>query len=116
MAIQKPSDCHYDELELYLMALGCRLEPRPESDVEYLHGILESIARIEGKAYNLLRDLGATPVEEVFTAGGGAKNDKWIRIRERVLGVSVSRATQTEAAYGAALLAYQGSLKGTAST
>lgn len=25
----------------------CRLHPRPENDVEYLHGILESIARIE---------------------------------------------------------------------
>ncbi|OWM80300.1 hypothetical protein CDL15_Pgr019580 [Punica granatum] len=85
-----------------------KLHPRPKSDVEYLHGILESIARIEAKAYNLLKDLGATPVEEVFTAGGGAKNEKWIKIRERVLGVPVSRALQTEAAYGAALLALQG--------
>ncbi|XP_021286586.1 uncharacterized protein LOC110418240 isoform X2 [Herrania umbratica] len=85
-----------------------RLHPRPESDVEYLHGILESIARIEAKAYSLLKDLGATQVEEVFTAGGGAKNDKWTRIRERVLGLPVSRATQTEAAYGAALLALKG--------
>ncbi|KAF8013502.1 hypothetical protein BT93_I1368 [Corymbia citriodora subsp. variegata] len=85
-----------------------RLLPRPGSDVQYLHGILESIARIEGKAYSLLKDLGATPVEEVFTAGGGSKNEKWIKIRERVLGVPVSRAIQTEAAYGAALLALKG--------
>ncbi|KAI8533061.1 hypothetical protein RHMOL_Rhmol11G0266900 [Rhododendron molle] len=87
-----------------------RLHPRPESDVEYLHGILESIARIEAKAYNLLEDLGATKVEEVLTAGGGAKNEKWIKIRERVLGLPVSRALQTEAAYGAALLASRGIL------
>ncbi|KAK2665414.1 hypothetical protein Ddye_003988 [Dipteronia dyeriana] len=85
-----------------------RLHPRPQSDVEYLHGILESIARIEAKAYRLLKDLGATQVEEVFTAGGGAKNENWIRIRERVLGLSVRRAIQTEAAYGAALLALKG--------
>ncbi|KAK0582529.1 hypothetical protein LWI29_026622 [Acer saccharum] len=85
-----------------------RLHPRPQSDVEYLHGILESIARIEAKAYRLLKDLGATQVEEVFTAGGGAKNEKWIRIRERVLGLPVRRAIQTEAAYGAALLALKG--------
>nr|KJB79081.1 hypothetical protein B456_013G033100 [Gossypium raimondii]KJB79083.1 hypothetical protein B456_013G033100 [Gossypium raimondii] len=85
-----------------------RLHPRPESDVEYLHGILESIARIEAKAYMLLKDLGATQVDEVFTAGGGAKNEKWTKIRERVLGLPVSRATQTEAAYGAALLALKG--------
>lgn len=85
-----------------------RLHPRPGSDVEYLHGILESIARIEGKAYSLLKDLGATEVDQVFTAGGGAKNEKWIKIRERVLGLPVSKATQTEAAYGAALLALKG--------
>ena len=48
--------------------------------------------------------MGATEVEEVFTAGGGAKNEKWIKIRARVLGLPVSRALQTEAAYGAALL------------
>ncbi|XAR59109.1 Glycerol kinase [Bertholletia excelsa] len=85
-----------------------RLHPRPENDVEFLHGILESIARIEAKAYNLLKDLGATEVNEVFTAGGGAKNEKWTEIRKRVLGLPVSRATQTEAAYGAALLALKG--------
>ncbi|CAL0329261.1 unnamed protein product [Lupinus luteus] len=88
--------------------LAPRLVPRPESDVEYLHGILESIARIEAKAYGLLKELGATEVDEVFTAGGGAKNEKWIKIRERVLGLPVIRANQTEAAYGAALLAIKG--------
>nr|GEZ13558.1 xylulose kinase-1 [Tanacetum cinerariifolium] len=63
----------------------------------------------QAKGYALLKDLGATEVEEVFTAGGGSKNDKWTKIRERVLGLPVSRALQTEAAYGAALLALQGS-------
>lgn len=82
-----------------------RLQPRPESDAEYLHGILESIARIEANGYNLLKELGATAVEAVFTAGGGAQNEKWTMIRERVLGVPVWKAEQTEAAYGAALLA-----------
>lgn len=85
-----------------------RLDPRPQSDVEFLHGIFESIARIEAKGYGLLKDLGATEVDEVFTAGGGAKNDKWTKIRERVLGLPVSCASQTEAAYGAALLALKG--------
>ncbi|KAL2927252.1 D-ribulose kinase, partial [Bienertia sinuspersici] len=85
-----------------------RLHPRPDNDSEYLHGILESIACIEAKGYSLLKDLGATEVDEVFTAGGGANNDKWTKIRERVLGLPVSRAAQTEAAYGAALLALKG--------
>lgn len=47
-------------------------------------------------------------MQEVFTAGGGAKNDKWTKIRERVLGLPVSPAVHTEAAYGAALLALKG--------
>lgn len=85
-----------------------RLHPRPENDVEYLHGILESIARIEAKAYSLLKELGATETDQVFTAGGGAKNKQWTVIRERVLGLPVRRAVQTEAAYGAALLALKG--------
>ncbi|KAF8118368.1 hypothetical protein N665_0005s0134 [Sinapis alba] len=88
--------------------LAPRLFPRPNSDVEYLHGILESIARIEGKGYKLLKEMGATEAEEVLTAGGGAKNDKWIKIRERVLGLPVSKAVHTEASYGASLLALKG--------
>ncbi|GJN07680.1 hypothetical protein PR202_ga25528 [Eleusine coracana subsp. coracana] len=92
-------------------ARGSRLQPRPEDDAEYLHGILESIARIEGNGYNLLKELGATAMEEVFTAGGGAQNEKWTAIRERVLGVPVRKAEQTEAAYGAALLALMGATR-----
>ncbi|CAH8262981.1 unnamed protein product [Arabidopsis lyrata] len=88
--------------------LAPRLLPRPESDVEYLHGILESIARIEGKGYKLLKEMGATEAEEVWTAGGGAKNDKWIKIRQRVLGLPVKKAVHTEASYGASLLALKG--------
>ncbi|GKA02393.1 xylulose kinase-1 [Tanacetum coccineum] len=86
-----------------------RLSPRPESDVAYLHGILESIARIKAKGYALVKDLGATDVEEMFAAGCGSKSDKWTRIQERVLGLPLSRALKTEAAYGAALLALRGS-------
>nr|CAD1818919.1 unnamed protein product [Ananas comosus var. bracteatus] len=85
-----------------------RLHPRPERDVEYLHGIFESIARIEAEGYKLLKELGAMEVDEVFTAGGGAKNQQWMKIRERVLGLPVSKASQTEAAFGAALLALKG--------
>ncbi|KAL3702502.1 hypothetical protein R1sor_020524 [Riccia sorocarpa] len=85
-----------------------RLSPRPASDVEFLHGILESTARIEGRGYKALDELGATPLKAVKTAGGGAQNVVWQKIRERVLGVPVSASEQTEAAYGAALLALYG--------
>jgi sugar (pentulose or hexulose) kinase len=82
-----------------------RLEPRPESPVDFLHGILESIARIEARGYQHLQELGATPLTQVYTAGGGARNLTWSQIRSRYLGVPVIPAHQTEAAYGTALLA-----------
>lgn len=89
-------------------ALAPRLSPRPSDDAEFLHGLLESLARIEARGYGLLAELGATSVRLVETAGGGAKNPAWIRIRERLLGVPVTRAAHAEAAYGVALLARDG--------
>eukprot|EP00245_Coleochaete_scutata_P002753 TRINITY_DN1384_c0_g1_i1.p1 TRINITY_DN1384_c0_g1~~TRINITY_DN1384_c0_g1_i1.p1 ORF type:complete len:556 (+),score=77.98 TRINITY_DN1384_c0_g1_i1:86-1669(+) len=85
-----------------------RLDPRPERDVEFLHGLLESMARIEAKAYKVLQEMGASPVKRIYTAGGGAKNRTWRIIRERTLGVPVQSSKQTEAAYGVALLARKG--------
>lgn len=82
-----------------------RLEPRSDDPAQFLHGLLEGMARIEAEGYALLAKLGATPVHRVFTAGGGARNETWRRIRERYLGVPVLVAEHTEAAYGAARLA-----------
>jgi xylulokinase len=82
-----------------------RLEPRPDNPVEFLHGLLESMARIEAQGYRLLQKLGATALTRVYTAGGGAKNPAWTKIRARYLQVPVLASTQTEAAYGTALLA-----------
>lgn len=88
--------------------LSPHLTPRPANDADFLHGLLESLARIETQGYNLLTELGATPLTQVLSAGGGAPNDTWTQIRQRLLGVSVSRATHTEAAYGVARLARDG--------
>jgi sugar (pentulose or hexulose) kinase len=88
--------------------LAPRLTPRPADDAEFLHGLLESLARIEARGYALLAELGASPLGHVETAGGGARNPVWIRIRQRLLGVPVMRAMHAEAAYGAALLARDG--------
>ncbi|MDA8128737.1 MAG: FGGY-family carbohydrate kinase [Betaproteobacteria bacterium] len=85
-----------------------RLAPRPPDDAEFLHGLLESLARIEARGYKLLAELGATPLARVETAGGGARNPAWTRIRQRVLGVPVAPAAHAEAAYGAARLARDG--------
>ena len=88
--------------------LAPRLEPRPNDRVEFLHGLLESMARIEAQGYRLLESFGATPLKRVLGAGGGAKNLAWTAIRQRQLGVFVTAAAQTEAAYGTAHLALKG--------
>ncbi len=85
-----------------------RLEPRPDNPVEFLHGLLEAIARIEARGYELLQQLGADKLSGVYTAGGGAANDTWTAIRRRNLQVPILRPVNTEAAYGTALLAMRG--------
>src|ERR671932_1605085 len=82
-----------------------RLQPRPAGSVEFLHGLLEGIARIEARGYQLLQQLGATELTRVYTAGGGAKNPAWTTIRERHLKVALVPSMHTAAAYGTALLA-----------
>lgn len=81
-----------------------KLEPRPNNSVIFLQGLLEGIANIEAQGYQLLRELGATPLTKVYTAGGGANNETWRSLRELRLKVPVIKSQQTESAYGSALL------------
>lgn len=85
-----------------------RLEPRPTDRVAFLHGLLESLARIEALGYRRLQEQGATAPSLVLTAGGGASNAIWTAIRSRHLPCPVQPAPQTEAAYGTARLALAG--------
>lgn len=85
-----------------------RLDPHPNDPVLFLHGLLEGIARIEKQGYALLASLGSIYPNLVITTGGGAKNNAWQLIRERVLGRPCIPAKETEAAYGSALLAQFG--------
>ncbi|MDB9315144.1 FGGY-family carbohydrate kinase [Spirulina sp. CS-785/01] len=85
--------------------LSPQLDPQPDNPVEFLHGLLESIARIETQGYEKLQTLGADALQRVYTAGGGAKNPQWTKIRQRRLQVPVVPSAHTEAAYGTARLA-----------
>ena len=82
-----------------------RMTPRPASAVEFLHGLLTGIAKIEARGYQLLQELGATPVKKIYTAGGGAKNHIWSAIRQYYLQVNMAEALDQQAAFGVALLA-----------
>lgn len=92
-----------------------------DARTEYLKGLFQSIAtEVECKGYEVLRDLGASPPfpTQIMTAGGGSRNNVWTSLRERIINdsidtdtdrVQVGKADQTEASYGAALLAAAGS-------
>lgn len=82
-----------------------QLTPRPENDVEFFQAMLEGIARIEKQGYDRLAELGAPYPKRVLTAGGGSVNPAWTSLRQKLLNVPVKVASQTEAAYGAALIA-----------
>jgi D-ribulokinase len=84
------------------------LEPRPDRDQDFLHGLLTGIARVEAQGYQLLQELGADRLTQVYTAGGGAQNSTWQTIRQNLIGVPISSASRQEAAYGAAILALSG--------
>jgi sugar (pentulose or hexulose) kinase len=84
--------------------LAPRVAPRPPDDVAFLHGLLQGLSRIEAAGYARLAGLGAPPLECVVSNGGGAKNGVWRAMRERLLAVPVSSASNSEAAYGCALL------------
>jgi sugar (pentulose or hexulose) kinase len=91
------------------------LDPKPDSRKDYLHGILQAIGDVERDGYRILGELGASPSRptEILTCGGGSKNDMWTAMRERRLRdicneeqrIVVKKALNTEASYGAALLA-----------
>lgn len=82
-----------------------RLTPRPPDDLVFFQAMLEGMAEIERRGYALLAELGAPYPKHILSAGGGAQNVNWLRIRERALNIPVTRAEHDEAAYGSALLA-----------
>ncbi len=89
-----------------------RISPIPVERAQFLHGLLEGIARIERLAYDRLAALGAPRPVRVLTLGGGACNPQWSRLRQRLLGCPVQACPDVEAACGAARLARRASATG----
>jgi sugar (pentulose or hexulose) kinase len=82
-----------------------RLTPRPQENIKFFQGLLESITRIERQGYELLHQLGAPYPTKIYTTGGGANNPAWTVMRELELSVPIITNNSTPAAYGTALLA-----------
>jgi len=79
--------------------------PRPKNDVDFFQALLEGITHIEADAYKKLESLGGDKPTRIFSAGGGSKNPAWTAMRERIIGIPVITAKNSEASYGSALLA-----------
>jgi len=102
----RPLPCRGERFPLDDPTLEPVLEPRPVSDVLYLQGLLEGLARIEAAGWRRLQTLGAPAVERVITVGGGAVNPQWRQIRAQLLGgLPVLNRPGLSAALGMARLA-----------
>lgn len=86
-----------------------RLSPRPDRESLFLHGLLNGIANIEKQGYDKLQQLSGTRLQSLRSVGGGATNPQWTQIRKNKLTVPFLPVSHPEAAYGAALLAKNGS-------
>ncbi|AFY72850.1 pentulose/hexulose kinase [Synechococcus sp. PCC 7502] len=85
-----------------------RITPRPASNHEFLYGLLDGIAKIEGDGYQLLQELGASAPTKILTTGGGANNSLWTVIRQKYLDTEIIKPQHNQAAYGSAILALRG--------
>lgn len=82
-----------------------KLSPRPDDDLTFFQAMLEGIAEVERLAYETLQQAGAPAVRKVYTAGGGAGNEAWTKIRQARLGVEIGQAQSREASTGSARIA-----------
>jgi sugar (pentulose or hexulose) kinase len=85
-----------------------RVTPKPDDERMFFQGLLEGIAGVEALAYRRLAELGASPLKTLRTVGGGAGNEAWTRIRERLLKVKNATPFSEHAAVGTARLAWRG--------
>ncbi|TMJ35403.1 MAG: carbohydrate kinase [Alphaproteobacteria bacterium] len=88
--------------------MASRAAPKPDDERLFFQGLLEGIAGVEALGYRRLAELGATPLKTLRTVGGGAANEPWTRIRERLLKIASQPPLSEHAAVGTARLAWRG--------
>ncbi|ADI14125.1 xylulokinase [Truepera radiovictrix] len=74
---------------------------------DVVRALLEGVAFSLRDAYDIIRPL--SPLERALVTGGGAKSELWVQMVADVLELPLAKPEQNQgAAYGAALLAWQG--------
>lgn len=77
------------------------------TQADIVRSVLEGVAFSLRDALEVITPLA--PLESALTTGGGARSDFWLHLVTDVLGIKLERLRQSQgAAYGAALLAWQG--------
>jgi sugar (pentulose or hexulose) kinase len=71
-------------------------------------GILEGLAYVERMIYEKIERLGYPVGDRVFTMGGGAKSEAWMKSRAGVLNKGIYRAEVTDTAFGSCIIAASG--------
>lgn len=75
------------------------------SKEELFTAYMEGVAYIERYAFDKIRQLSGEKISRIFSAGGGANSDTWLRIRSNVLNLPVSKTENVSGAAGAAIVA-----------
>ncbi len=67
---------------------------------EFLLGLSLGLAQVEALALSKLQQCGDTPIQYVYSVGGGNLNPVWQWFRKQLINAEMSIVTETEAAFG----------------
>lgn len=107
LKIQQPSGLDYypllsngERFPINDPALAPRVTPRPDSDEQFLQGLLEGLVAIEALGYQRFETLGAPRLKRLFTTGGGTQNTAWMALRSQALPGEMVTVNRADAAFG----------------
>jgi sugar (pentulose or hexulose) kinase len=87
--------------------------PPHGSDAPTTHAaLLQGTAFVERLAYEVLDEVASTQGGDIFSTGGGSRNDLWLQCRADATGRVIHRPACPESAFGAAVLAGAGTIHG----
>jgi len=78
---------------------------KEQNRLELYAACLEGVGYVEKYSYQLLEELGLSPIQRVFTSGSGAKSIIWRKIRANILSKPIYLPETTESAMGACIIA-----------
>jgi len=84
--------------------------PLTDDAARYHAACLQGTALLERLAYEVLDAVASTHGGDIFTTGGGGRNDLWLQCRADVTGRVVHRPASPESAFGSAILAASGTI------